>query len=90
MGNIGYYIFVLVALMVAFIVVKKVASCMIKSVVPDRGFGCDLLPVFHVVAAVSSANRRSKASRSLAGFSMMARSSLSLVALGELGIHRRR
>ena len=33
MGNIGYYIFVLVALMVAFIVVKNVASCMIKSVV---------------------------------------------------------
>ena len=33
MGNIGYYIFALVALMVAFIVVKKVASCMIKSVV---------------------------------------------------------
>ena len=33
MGNIGYYIFVLVALMVAFLVVKKVASCMIKSVV---------------------------------------------------------
>ena len=33
MGNIGYYIFVLVALMVAFIVVKKMASCMIKSVV---------------------------------------------------------
>lgn len=33
MGNIGYYIFVLVALMVAFIVVKKVASCMIKSAV---------------------------------------------------------
>ena len=28
-----YYIFVLVALIVAFIVVKKVASCMIKSVV---------------------------------------------------------
>ena len=33
MGNIGYYIFALVALMVAFLVVKKVASCMIKSVV---------------------------------------------------------
>lgn len=33
MQNIGYYIFVLVALMVAFLVVKKVASCMIKSVV---------------------------------------------------------
>ena len=29
----GYYIFALVALMVAFLVVKKVASCMIKSVV---------------------------------------------------------
>ena len=29
----GYYIFVLVALIVAFIVVKKVASCMIKSVI---------------------------------------------------------
>ena len=33
MGNIGYYIFALVALMVAFLVVKKVASCMIKTVV---------------------------------------------------------
>ena len=33
MGNIGYYIFVLVALIVAFLVVKKVASCMIKTVV---------------------------------------------------------
>ena len=33
MGNIGYYIFAPVALMVAFLVVKKVASCMIKSVV---------------------------------------------------------
>ena len=28
-----YYIFVLVALIVAFIVVKKVASCMIKSLI---------------------------------------------------------
>ena len=28
-----YYIFVLVALIVAFIVVKKVASCMIKSAI---------------------------------------------------------
>ena len=33
MGNISYYIFVLIALMVAFLVVKKVASCMIKTVV---------------------------------------------------------
>ena len=33
MGNVGYYVFALVAIMVAFIVVKKVASCMIKSVV---------------------------------------------------------
>ena len=33
MGNVGYYIFVLVAIMVAFVVVKKVASCMIKTAV---------------------------------------------------------
>jgi hypothetical protein len=33
MDNIGYYIFVLVALIVAFLVVKKVASCLIKSAV---------------------------------------------------------
>ena len=33
MGNVGYYVFALVAIMVAFIVVKKVASCMIKTVV---------------------------------------------------------
>ena len=33
LGNVGYYIFVLVAIMVAFIVVKKVASCMIKSAI---------------------------------------------------------
>ena len=31
MQNVGYYIFILVAVVVAFIVVKKVASCMIKS-----------------------------------------------------------
>lgn len=33
MENLGYYIFVLVALIVAFLVVKRVASCMIKSVI---------------------------------------------------------
>ena len=33
MENIGYNIFVLVALIVAFLVVKRVASCMIKSVI---------------------------------------------------------
>lgn len=33
MGNVGYYIFVLAAIMVAFLVVKKVASCMIKSAI---------------------------------------------------------
>jgi hypothetical protein len=33
MGNIGFYVFALLAIMVAFIVVKKVASCMIKSVI---------------------------------------------------------
>ena len=33
MGNIGFYVFALLAIMVPFIVVKKVASCMIKSVI---------------------------------------------------------
>ena len=33
MQNVGYYIFILVAVAVAFIVVKKVASCMIKSMI---------------------------------------------------------
>ena len=33
MGNIGFYVFALLAIMVAFIVVKKVASCMIKPVI---------------------------------------------------------
>ena len=32
-SNIGYYLFALVAIIVAFLIVKKVASCMIKSVV---------------------------------------------------------
>ena len=41
---VGYYIFVLVALIVAFIVVKKVASCMIKSVI--------LLAMVAVLAAI--------------------------------------
>lgn len=33
MENIGYYIFLLMACVVAFLIVKKVASCLIKSVV---------------------------------------------------------
>jgi hypothetical protein len=33
MENLGYYLFALAAIIVAFMVVKKVASCMIKSVV---------------------------------------------------------
>ena len=33
MDNIGYYIFALVAIMVAFLIVKKVTTCMIKSAV---------------------------------------------------------
>jgi hypothetical protein len=33
MENIGYYIFLLVAIIVAFVIVKKVASCLIRSVV---------------------------------------------------------
>lgn len=33
MGDFGYYIFALVALIVGFLVVKKVATCLIKIVV---------------------------------------------------------
>ena len=33
MENVGYFIFVLVAIIVAFLVIKKVASCLIKSAV---------------------------------------------------------
>lgn len=33
MENLGYYIFVLVAIIVAFVVVKKVTTCLIKSIV---------------------------------------------------------
>lgn len=32
-SNIGYYLFVLAAIIVAFLVVKRVTSCLIKSVV---------------------------------------------------------
>ena len=32
MDNIGYYLFMLAVIVVGFIVVRKVASCMIKSV----------------------------------------------------------
>ena len=44
MGNIGFYVFALLAIMVAFIVVKKVASCMIKTVV--------LLALILILAAI--------------------------------------
>ena len=33
MENIGYYIFILVAVIVAFLIIKKVTTCLIKSVV---------------------------------------------------------
>ena len=33
MENIGYYIFILVAIIVAFLIIKKVASCLIRSIV---------------------------------------------------------
>ena len=33
MDNIGYYVFLLVAIIVAFLIVKRVASCLIRSVV---------------------------------------------------------
>lgn len=31
--NIGYYLFALAAVIVAFLVIKRVASCLIKSVI---------------------------------------------------------
>ena len=33
MENIGYYIFILVAIIVAFLIIKKVTTCLIKSIV---------------------------------------------------------
>ena len=33
MENIGYYLFILVAIIVAFLNIKKVTTCLIKSVV---------------------------------------------------------
>ncbi len=33
MDNFGYYIFALIVLIVGFLIVKKVATCMIKAVV---------------------------------------------------------
>ena len=33
MDNAGYYIFLLVAVIVAFLVIKRVASCIIKSAI---------------------------------------------------------
>ena len=32
MQNIGYYIFILVAIIVAFLIVKKVTTCLVKSI----------------------------------------------------------
>lgn len=32
-NNLGYYIFILVAIIVAFLIIKKVASCLIRSIV---------------------------------------------------------
>ena len=33
MGNIGVYIFILVAIIVAFLIIKKVTTCLIRSIV---------------------------------------------------------
>ena len=54
MHNIGYYIFVLVALMVAFLVVKKVASCMIARRWPSMVvlFMAILLAIVVALAAI--------------------------------------
>ena len=87
MDNIGYYIFVLVALIVAFLVVKKVASCLIKSAVSaGSGFGRHLLALLYEIE-ISSANIWSNISRSFLGCSIMFCNSASFFALGEFGIH---
>ena len=64
MENVGYYIFVLVAIIVAFLVIKKVASCLIKSAILIAMVSscCYLLSVFAI--ATSSGKIRLKASRS--------------------------
>ena len=46
MDNLGYYIFVLVAVIVAFLVVKKVTTCLVKSVV--------LIALIVILAAASA------------------------------------
>ena len=33
MENIGYYIFILVAIIVAFLIIKKVTTCLVRSIV---------------------------------------------------------
>lgn len=33
MHNIGYYIFILVAIIVAFLIIKKVTTCLVRSIV---------------------------------------------------------
>jgi len=33
MQNIGYYIFILVAIIVAFLIIKKVTTCLVRSIV---------------------------------------------------------
>ena len=33
MANIGYYLFLLAAIIVGFLIVKRVATCLVKSVV---------------------------------------------------------
>ncbi len=33
MGDFGYYVFALVVLIVGFVIVKKVATCLIKTIV---------------------------------------------------------
>ena len=32
MENIGYYIFILAAIIVAFLIIKKVTTCLVKSI----------------------------------------------------------
>ena len=93
MQDYYFYIFALVVIVVAFVLLKKVVSCLLKSVIMLAIIAAlayiyvHILYVFHAV--VSSSKRRSKILRSSWGWEIRRRISFSFSSLGELGIHRR-
>ena len=42
--NLGYYIFILVAIIVAFLIIKKVTTCLVKSIVDDLRYDDETSP----------------------------------------------